>query len=129
MKSELEAKLTEILAAIQAGVAKGADFALEQLPDVAQQYLLYGRVWSVAFALAWLVTLALFLWVALKMGYLSKAEDCYGDWSIGRLIAALLGTFGAVLAAFMVLGSFRDVALVWLAPKVWLLKEVAGLLR
>ena len=47
MKDELQLKLTEILTAIQVGVSKTADFTLEQLPDIAQQYLLYGKVWLI----------------------------------------------------------------------------------
>lgn len=35
MKDELQLKLVEILTAIQVGVGKSADFALEQLPDIA----------------------------------------------------------------------------------------------
>lgn len=129
MKDELQTKLAEILTAIQTGVAKGADFALEQLPDIAQQYLLYGRVWSATGVLVWLALLVTAVWVALKFGYLSKKVNEFGDWAGGRIAAALLGTLGAALAAPTLLGAFQDAALVWLAPKVWLLKGVAGLLK
>lgn len=43
MKDALQLKMVEILTAIQSAVGKSADFALEQLPDIAQQYVLYGR--------------------------------------------------------------------------------------
>ena len=129
MKDELQTKLAEILTAIQNGVGKGADFALEQLPDIAQQYVLYGRVWSATGVLVWLALLLTAVWVALKFGYLSKEVDEYGGWAGGRLLAALLGTFGAALAAATLLGSLQAAVFIWLAPKVWLLKEVAGLLK
>lgn len=39
MKEELQGKLVEILASIQSGVGQAKDFALVQLPDIAQSYV------------------------------------------------------------------------------------------
>ena len=128
MKDELQTKLTEILTAIQVGVSKTADFTSEQLPDIAQQYVLYGRVWSTVSVLWWLAMLAAFAWVALRFGFLSKKVDRWGDWSGARLAAALAGTAATGISSFTLLWELRSAMLVWFAPKVWLLKEVAGLL-
>ena len=129
MKDELQLKMVEILTAIQSAVGKSADFAMEQLPDIAQQYVLYGRVWSTIAVLVSLAFLVTAVWAALRFGYLSKKTDYDGDWTEGRGFAAALGTVAAALAAYIFLYELRGAALVWLAPKVWLLKEVAGLLR
>ena len=128
MKDELQLKLVEVLTAIQVGVGKSADFALEQLPDIAQQYVLYGRVWSTVSVLWWLAMLAAFAWVALRFGYLSKKVDRWGDWTDARVAAALAGTAATGTSSFLLLWELRSAMLVWFAPKVWLLKEVAGLL-
>ena len=44
MNSELQTQLASILAAIQRATSASADFALTHLPDIAQQYVMYGRV-------------------------------------------------------------------------------------
>ena len=128
MKDELQTKLTEILTAIQVGVSKTADFTSEQLPDIAQQYVLYGRVWGTASVLWWLAILTSSAWVALRLGFLSKKVDGRGGWTDKRFAAALAGTAAAVISSFTLLWELRSAMLVWFAPKVWLLKEVAGLL-
>lgn len=128
MKDELQLKLVEILTAIQVGVDKGADFALEHLPDIAQQYVLYGRVWSTVSVLWWLTMLAAFAWVALRLGFLSKKVDRWGNWSNTRIAAALAGSAATGISSFILQWELRSAMLVWFAPKVWLLKEVAGLL-
>jgi hypothetical protein len=43
MKEELQGKLVEILTSIQTATGKASDFAMSQLPDVAQSYVGYGR--------------------------------------------------------------------------------------
>ena len=129
MKDELQLKMVEILTAIQVGVGKSADFALEQLPDIAQQYVLYGRVWSTVSMLWWLAMLAAFAWVALRFGFLSKKVDGCGDWTAARAAAALFGTAATVITSYIFPWELRSAMLVWLAPKVWLLKEVAGLVQ
>ena len=79
MKDALQLKMVEILTAIQSAVGKSADFALEQLPDIAQQYVLYGRVWSTIAVLVSLAFLVTAVWAALRFGYLSKKTDYDGD--------------------------------------------------
>ena len=44
MKNELEPKLVEVIGQLQGAVMKASDFAIQQLPDVVQSYILYGRI-------------------------------------------------------------------------------------
>ena len=60
MKEELNSKLVEILTSIQTAAGKASDFALEQLPDIAQSYVLYGRAISLM-TLVFLIALGLSL--------------------------------------------------------------------
>ena len=129
MKDALQLKMVEILTAIQSAVGKSADFALEQLPDIAQQYVLYGRVWSTIAVLVSLAFLVTAVWAALRFGYLSKRVNGWGDWTEGRGAAAVFGTTTAVITSYIFLWELRSAMLVWFAPKVWLLKEVAGLVQ
>lgn len=118
MNGSLQSKLVEILTSIQAATEKASDFALSQLPDIAQSYVLYGRVsLTVAVLLSILVIIALLI---LGIKWANKEEDGFP-----LIIASSLSTVPLVLAIV----NFSPMLLVWFAPKVWLLKELAGMIK
>lgn len=129
MKEELQGKLVEILTSIQSAAGKASDFAMEQLPDIAQSYVVYGRV-SSSFAVAvFLAVCIAAIFVALRFGFFGRGVDQFGHWSSGRLISAIFGAFGVLIGFIGVATNAPAFFLVWFAPKVWLLKEIAGLLK
>lgn len=132
MKDELQLKLVEILTAIQDTAGKAGDFAMEQLPDIAQSYVAYGRAITV-YKTVVLLLVAVCLGLVSRWAYLNpwntstysfERENKRSDSNY--LVMFVPGVVGAVLA-FVGLVSFNW--LVWFAPKVWLLKEIAGLLK
>lgn len=129
MKDELQTKLTEILTTIQANVSKGTDFALEQLPDIAQQYLFYGKVWEIIAVLAMLAINVPIILATLKFGYLSKRGNEFGDWSEGRVAVVIIGTVASLFSASIFLMALHELVFIQFAPKVWLIKEVTELLK
>jgi hypothetical protein len=140
MKEELQTKLVEILGSIQAAAGKAGDFALSQLPDIAQSYVAYGRM-SSAFGVVMtlgVVAIAVALFIrGLKVFRADRVEgmssgqfymkyDRLRNDGFGYFFpAAIVGALG--LLAFC--ASVQGALLVWIAPKVWLLKEIAGLLK
>lgn len=134
MNEQLQSKLVEILSGIQSATKAAGDFAMEQLPDIAQSYVVYGRAsLTAAFVLTVLVTVC-FVFVALKYGYLSKdvvQSPHYnsGSWTDARTIAAIGGTILSLTMTLPISRQIGPLFLVWLAPKVWLLKELAGLIK
>ena len=64
MNEQLQAKLVEILSGIQAAVKAAGDFALEQLPDIAYQYIAFGRAYY-----TFIIILAIF---GISIGWLIK---------------------------------------------------------
>ena len=128
MKENLQDKLVDILAGIQGAVSKGSDFVLAELPDIAQQYIAFGRAWSIidlifCFALAG-ISIGLIAY-ALK----SKEVDMIGMWSVPRCISLSLGGLGGMLSIIGIAGSSKNLILVWSAPKVWLLMEIAKMVK
>jgi hypothetical protein len=116
--------LQDQLAAILAGLGQGGDFALRQLPELARQYVVYGRIWyGTAFALS----IALCA-VCVEMGirYWRRAPDRDTDAFGLRMTLWCSG-----MAVFLVgaLATVQTAVLVWFAPKAWLLQEAARLLR
>ena len=119
MQEELQSKLVEILSSIQAATGKATDFAMEQLPDIAQSYVMYGRVSS----LFWVVAASACVYAAVKgRAKAAKAFDDLEAWP-------MLVWVGAAIAAVVALVNAQEAFLVWFAPKVWLLKELAQLVK
>ena len=124
MKDELQLKLVEILTSIQNTAGKAGDFAMSQLPEIAQTYVVYGRAMGLLSTIGMALVAAASVWATVRMARAS------GD---GLELMPLLGSmFSGVFAVFASLIAFASVPnaiLVWTAPKVWLLKELAGLIK
>lgn len=126
----MEKQLEAILEAILAGVKVAGNFALDQLPDIATQYLLWGRVSMTVSVLLLGGVWAVFVWLFLRHGIFSKRpNDKYGHWPDGRVSCALFGGLFSLILGICFAGNLPSLFLVWFAPKVWLLKEIAHLVK
>lgn len=117
MKDELQLKLVEILTSIQKATATASDFKMEQLPDIAQSYVTYGLVSSLVWGVVCLVAFVAAWYVIIKV----EEEGCHDGF---------LYVFGGLFSLFpLVFGllNLQTAFLVWFAPKVWLLKEIASM--
>ena len=124
MKDELQGKLVEILSSIQTAAGKASDFAMEQLPDIAQSYVLYGRV-KTAGITAILLLVAIALFSIARWAYLNPWNNSHYSWDANKKRsdsneAAIVAPF--VVGVVCVVGAVVSFDLmVWFAPKVWLL--------
>ncbi len=117
MNDELKNKSVEILTQIQQAVQSGAEVAGQQIPDIARQYVVYGLAWNWSVALFFAVVIVLFyrqirLW-----------ESNNADLDSFPLIVCLALLFVPLFI------YVRAALLVTLAPKVWLIKEIADLIK
>jgi hypothetical protein len=120
MNNELENQLASILRDIATTAAQANDFTLEQLPDVANQYITFGMVfWTFSFVVALLV-LALCVVLGIKSSKANALNEFFRP-----LTAITLGIFAIVSIPYT--GYY--VALVWFAPKIYLLDGIAGMMR
>lgn len=135
MNEQLQSKLVEILAGIQAATKTAGDFAMEQLPDIAQQYVAYGRAFATVNLILAVVFAAGSAFVALRFGYMNstavheKGHYAPGQWKDARVSASIFGTLFGLISLIWILAAAHSAALVWFAPKVWLLKELASLIK
>lgn len=128
MNDRLQQQLAEVLSAIHRATSTGADFALAQLPDIAQQYIAYGRIEATLMSIISLTATALCAYATLRHGYLSDKVDELGIPSDGRVLSIVFGSVLFALLFMWLIFSLSHLLLVWLAPKVWLLKAIAALL-
>ena len=122
MKSELEPKLVEVIGQLQGAAMKASDFAIQQLPDVVQSYILYGRISS-------LLTQVLEFMILYGCWRLYKSPvntDSYGDEAV--IVKTMFSGTGGGITLFFILFSIQEVVLVWAAPKIWLIKELGKLI-
>jgi hypothetical protein len=128
MKDELQGKLVEILTSIQTAAGKASDFAMEQLPDIAQSYVMFGRAYETVFML-FAVSIVMAVWAGTWKVY-KKASRPEGVFD--GMPPPLAFAFGGVISIvpfLMVVENIKPLLMVWFAPKVWLLKEIASLIK
>lgn len=129
MNEQLQSKLVEILTSMQAAAKAAGDFALEQLPDIAQQYIAYGRVVGTLGAIACVAIFCLSVWVFIHHGLMSNKKDSWGLSAGSKDAAIAIGGACSVLSGMATAFTVGNAALVWFAPKVWLLKELAQMVK
>ena len=127
MNTELSNKLIEIISAIQNGVGKASDFAVNQLPDIAQQYITYGRVSATVATLLYLVLTVGLSWTCIVNIY--KAQNARYDHEAGFVSVSILTGIGALLSAKAFFCTMDTFFVVWFAPKIYLIKGLAALIH
>lgn len=140
MNEQLQGKLVEILSGIQTATKAAGDFAMEQLPDIAQSYVMYGRVlYSIAIVFGAICLVAGVTLLVLShrssgarinAGLKWVSDNKPGVPSSDAVFAlGLAGTAVGALGFAVAAANVSSALLVWFAPKVWLLKELAGLIK
>lgn len=130
MKEELQGKLIEVISAVQSAAGKAGEFAMEQLPDIAQSYIIYGRAITVAFS-GMVLVIAVVMYAAALWAFRNPWNNNQYSWdknnkrSESNQLVIFLGAAVGSLALMIAFISFDY--LVWFAPKVWLLKELGKL--
>jgi hypothetical protein len=127
MENDLKAKLAEILTGIADNVGQLKDFAVEQLPDVAQQYIVYGRVLETAVFLIVctlnIVMIKICIWGAKQI---RTKGDNSGPLEVMSLI---LGGFASLFLITILFCQIKPFLMVWLAPKIYLIQGISSLIK
>lgn len=121
VQEQLLSKTTEILSALQTGVEKTGAFAAEQLPDIALQFIAYGRVITVVSVLWWVALSGVLAYMTYK---LVTAWD--KEW---QTPFALLTGGGSLACWGGIAHNTGPMLMVWFAPKIYLITEIARLLK
>ena len=123
MNDQLQAQITTILAQIATSIGELKDYSVEQLPDIAQQYITYGIWINSIYAGISLV----FSIICSIVAY--KAFRNFGKW--GEEYSVLCAGFGCGVGIVSIATFFdklHNLILVTTAPKVWFILELKNLI-
>jgi hypothetical protein len=125
MQEQLLQRADAIFSSISNTVAKATDFAGEQIPDIALQYVMFGRAYTTA------IVLGSIAFIIGYMIFLYKNRTVINDDSTTGLlfITTIFGAIGSLVASMMALFNFKEFVLVWAAPKIWLITEIVKLVK
>ena len=132
IQQELLNRADSIFAYVGEAAAKAADFAGREVPDIALQYIAYNRVYlSVIVGLAFVV-LALHQFLMIRF---CLAKDKHFDTS-GRynddghwmlyIVTSIFIWLGTIIVIF---GNIKDLIMVWVAPKIFLIEHIVHLVK
>ena len=139
MQAELLARADAIFEAVGASVSKATDMAIEggkyvakEVPEIAFQYVAYGRAMETLFIVLAFTFLIVAYHVSMKYGFKNtqNVKDMEeGMWGASRIVACCAGAGSFVIGFIMLCVNAKDFVLVWFAPKVWLLLELVRLIK
>ena len=134
MNEELQNKALEILTQIQSGVQAAGNLAASELPDIARQYIIYGLVKNWFITITSLVCIAIFTIMLIKKFRQPWSEPWSEPWlePYGITSAGLCGLSYLVIllvSSSIFCSNISSTLLVTFAPKVWLIQELAGIVR
>lgn len=123
MNDQLQAQVTTILKQFSDGISTVGDVAMKELPDIAQQYIVYGfwkglmgSIISVAFVIVCIIAIIEAIKLIRRTG-----NDEYGFIFVGAAPGLI---FGSLVAYF----TIQNLLLNIFAPKLWLLLEIKNLI-
>lgn len=124
IQKELLDRADTIFKTIAEAATKAANFAAEQLPDIAYQYIAMERVV--------LTSAVLFSVICFCMSfYLFVWGICKDKWKMGNDAAVILfpvAGFGA-MGLIMFINTFKNFVMVWFAPKIYLITNIIHLIK
>ena len=117
--SQLDTKLAALVDTIISATKAAGDLAMEQLPDLAMQMVMYGRAYHTVLIL---ISILLCLFAV----YCFRRVDTRDDGTVPHAVGAMLAI---VVGGIIFISNINNFMLSWFAPKVYIIKEVASLLK
>lgn len=130
LQQELLNRADAIMDSIGGAVNRGAEFVQGQVPEIAMQYVAFGRVYETVIMAISITIFMVGLWLVVNVACRNtyKFEDDY-HWHTNRVGALILGLISLSIGLIAIAENIKSFILVWFAPKIWLLMEIAKLVR
>lgn len=130
LQAELLSRADSIFDSIGKSVEKASTFASEQIPDIAMQYVAFGRASSSVFLAICFLMFIVGSWLLIRVAVMNSRK--YPEsWALDdrRVGAALAGAPLMIVSFIAMIISLNSFLMVWFAPKVWLINELAHLVK
>lgn len=127
MDEKLKAETLKWLTDLHGATAKAGGFVLDQAPEVAREVILLGRVWH---SVAFLMSLASV--IAIAGAVIRYRKALREGWDDAEPLATVCCITSPILSAvflILTLVEFSSAATAWFAPRLYLLQELAGLIK
>lgn len=123
--NELEKAVADLVTKATSAAETAGRFAVEQLPDIAQQYVLYKGISSLIWALAFIPVIVGCFVIGRRVH-----EWCADEGDMFPLAIYMIpGSFVVLGSAALSLKNLQDALLAFIAPKVLLLQWAASLVK
>ncbi|MDE1816695.1 MAG: hypothetical protein KGI11_09080 [Thaumarchaeota archaeon] len=124
MTQQLQGKALEIITQIQHGVETGAQFAKEQLPDIAQQWISYTIVIDIVSIIFWSI-----LFILVVLGCIFKASKWIHEDNLILVPFGVVTIVSVVGLIVTLVKTLPELILALMAPKVFLLQTLVHIIK
>lgn len=129
IEKELLSRADALTDKIGTGLSTAADIAKEQLPDIAMQYIaMYRGLYTFLVLLSILGFIAAYKLIT-KGIVLEEAARLKGNYSYEPLGHYIPGLIIPVASFLILITNIKNIFMVWLAPKVFIIETLANLVK
>jgi hypothetical protein len=125
MNEELQKQLAISIHEFSNTIGQAKDFAIDQAPDIIQQFLYWGIAQNVltlvmTTTVVYLSYMATFKW--------ANQEKDYHEWAVSKLACAVISGICIAASTISSIGAIYTLTQILISPKIYLIKEAAKLL-
>ena len=124
MKTEgaLQNATADAINKLSAFLSSSADWAASQIPDLANQILVYGLAKSIFFICAGIIIIVVSYFYAFK--WVGQNLDSNNDWRLPKFAATLVGSSASIFALGVIYNGVVTIIKITLAPKIYVIEYV-----
>lgn len=117
LTQELLNRADSIFSKIAEAASKAGDFAAEQLPDIAYQFVAYNRAYMTALMVLSIVMFITAIFVVRKF------------WKASEGAIIFPGALTVIVSFMMFTTNLKEFLMVWFAPKIFIITEIVKLVK
>ena len=131
MQQEVLNRADAIFSSIASTVSSTVDFAKEQIPDIAVQFITYSRAYYTLVEILGFIFLSLVYWLVVSVAFKNrfKCVSPHNEWHGARVGALLFGLLLIIPTMGIIFGNTKTFLLVWFAPKIFLIQSLVNLAK
>lgn len=133
IQDELLKRADSIFSSISTAVGQAKDLAVEQLPDIAYQFVAYNRAYLTFIVLFAIICFVAVQVITIKFGN-RTCKSNYGSskdrWDFEQYMPWIFATVtSTVVFGGIFLANLKDLFMVWFAPKIFLIEQIVQLVK